>query len=50
MAGGKKRRDEGVYKPLCVVDLWDQADVCHGDLGGEQSVRCVLCTYHLSVE
>lgn len=30
---------DSVYKPLCVVDLWDQADVCHGDLGGKQGVR-----------
>ena len=24
--------------PLCIVDLWDQTDVCHGDLKGKQRV------------
>lgn len=26
------------YIPLCIVDLWDQTDVCHGDLKGKQRV------------
>lgn len=29
--------------PLCVVDLWDQTDVCHGNLKEKQKVRSNLC-------
>lgn len=26
-----------IYIPFCIVDLWDQTDVCHGYLRGKQS-------------